>query len=339
MHIPDGYLSPSTCIVMYAAAAPFWVRALQRVRGWLKGRRLPLVALFAAASFVVMMFNLPLPGGTTGHAVGAVLAAIVLGPWDAVLAISVALIIQAIFFGDGGILAIGANCLNMAVVLPFAGYGVYRLISGRSPLTSPRRSVAAAIAGYVGLNLAALLAALEFGIQPLLFHTAEGTPLYAPYGLNVAIPAMMGGHLLVAGFVEAGLTGLVMVYLQKAHREILEVSHQPAGQPAQAAPRRSLRPLWIVLGVLALLTPLGLLAAGTAWGEWAAEELPGLGFIPRGMERLGSIWSAPIPDYAVPYLGEKVGYVLSAIIGIAVIVLLFWLLGRLLERPGRRQAG
>ncbi len=329
MHIPDGYLSPSTSIVLYAAVTPFWIRALQRVRGWMRGKRLPLIALFAAASFVVMMFNVPLPGGTTGHAVGAVIAAIVLGPWDAVLAISVALIIQALFFGDGGILAIGANCFNMAVAMPFVGFGLYRAIAGRSSLRSPRRIVAAAIAGYVGLNVAAFLTALEFGIQPLLFHTPDGVPLYAPYGLEIAIPAMMGGHLLVAGPIEALVTGMVVAYLQRVHPEILD----PAAQPVlEGHARRPVYVLWGILGLLALLSPLGLLAAGTAWGEWGVDEIPGLGFVPAGMERLSELWQAPIPDYAVPFLGEKVGYLVSALLGIGVTVLALWLLGYLFDR-------
>ena len=105
MHIPDGYLSPATCAAMYAGAAPFWYVALRRVRRLLHARIVPLLSVFAAFSFVIMMFNLPLPGGTTGHAVGMGIAAIVLGPWASMLAISMALAIQAIFFGDGGITA------------------------------------------------------------------------------------------------------------------------------------------------------------------------------------------------------------------------------------------
>ena len=88
MHIPDGYLSPATCATLYAASAPFWYIALQRVKRLLSSRLVPLISLFAAFSFVIMMFNLPLPGGTTGHAVGMGIAAIVLGPWASMLAIS-----------------------------------------------------------------------------------------------------------------------------------------------------------------------------------------------------------------------------------------------------------
>lgn len=338
MHIPDGYLSPSTCVIMYAASTPFWLRALSAIRGYLSRRRMVLVALFAAASFVIMMFNVPLPGGTTGHAVGAVLAAIVLGPWPAVLAVSLALAVQALFFGDGGILAFGANAFNMAVVMPLSGYLIYRLLLrafGERPWSRP---VSSAIAGYIGLNLAAFLAALEFGIQPLFFKDASGQPLYCPYGLDVAIPAMMVPHLLVAGFVEAAFTGLVVAYLQRAHREVLEAEPAGAGESAPATagslPRRVLLTLWIALAILVILTPLGLLAAGTAWGEWGAEELEGLGlgFIPRGLESLGSLWNAPIPDYAVPFLGDAVGYIVSAVLGVGILVAVFWLVGWLAER-------
>src|SRR5213082_393101 len=125
MHIPDGYLSPATCAALYMSAAPFWYVALRRVKRLLHTRLVPHLSVFAAFSFVVMMFNLPLPGGTTGHAVGMGLGAIVLGPWGAIIAISIALILQALFFGDGGILAIGANSFNMAIVGSLVAYALY----------------------------------------------------------------------------------------------------------------------------------------------------------------------------------------------------------------------
>src|SRR6476469_4190083 len=125
MHIPDGYLSPATCAVMYAAATPFWYTALRRLKRLLNTRMVPLLSVFAAFSFVIMMFNLPLPGGTTGHAVGMGIAAIVLGPWMSILAVSTALLVQAVFFGDGGISTYGANCFNMGVSGSLVAYGVY----------------------------------------------------------------------------------------------------------------------------------------------------------------------------------------------------------------------
>src|SRR5450756_571699 len=133
MHIPDGYLSPATCVAAYGVAAPFWYQANRRVKDVLRSRAAPLVALFAAFSFTVMMFNVPIPGGTTAHAVGGTLIAVVLGPWAAVVSVSTALVIQAIFFGDGGITAIGANSFNMAIALPLVGYAVYRVLAGSGP--------------------------------------------------------------------------------------------------------------------------------------------------------------------------------------------------------------
>lgn len=222
MHIPDGYLGPSTFGVLYAAVIPIWAMASHIVKKTLQAKQVPLMAMGAAFSFVIMMFNVPIPGGTTGHAVGGVLVAILLGPWAACIAITVALVIQALLFGDGGITAIGANCFNLAFVLPFSGYYVYKLISGSAPADSLRRVIAAGVAGYIGLNIAAALTALEFGLQPLLYQTASGQTLYSPYGLNVAIPAMVGEHALVFGWIEAIVTALVIKYLQKQAPELMQ---------------------------------------------------------------------------------------------------------------------
>ncbi|MFA5143496.1 MAG: cobalt transporter CbiM [Candidatus Omnitrophota bacterium] len=215
MHIPDGYLGPTTCGFFYILMAPIWAIASKVVKRTLNAKQVPLLAIGAAFSFVIMMFNVPIPGGTTGHAVGGVLVAILLGPWAACIAITVALVIQALLFGDGGITAIGANCFNMAFVLPFTGYYIYKAISYDSPADSNRRVIAAGVAGYVALNIAAALTGFEFGIQPLLHKTAAGQALYCPYGLNIALPAMIGEHALVFGWVEAIVTALVIKYIQK----------------------------------------------------------------------------------------------------------------------------
>jgi cobalt/nickel transport system permease protein len=215
MHIPDGYLGPPTYLATYAACVPLWGVAARKVRESLDARRAPLLAISAAFSFLVMMFNVPLPGGSTGHAVGGVLIAISVGPWGAMLSISIALVIQALLFGDGGITAIGANCLNIAFVMPFAGYYTYRLLS-RALSPGRGRVLAAGIGGYVGLNAAAFTTAIMFGIQPLLHTSADGRALYAPYSLSVAVHAMMLQHMTVIGTVEALVTGLVVHYLRRS---------------------------------------------------------------------------------------------------------------------------
>lgn len=340
MHIPDGYLSPITSLVMFALVLPFWAVGLRRLRERMDARGVPLIALMAAFSFVIMMFNVPLPGGTTGHAVGGALAAIILGPEIACLAVSVALVIQAFFFGDGGLLAIGANSFNMAVVLPFVAFAVYQAAAGSRPIDSPRRVFAALIAGWAGLTLASLVAGVEFGIQPLLFHTASGVPLYSPYPLAMSIPAMVVPHALVASVVEGGMTALVVAYLQRAHQPLLLFSGGGASQDPAAGIGR-LRGLWVGLAVLVVATPLGLLAPGTAWGEWNSEELTrrGLAFIPSGLRQLENLWGAPLAGYDVRSLGNAaLGYLLSAALGILLVALCVWLFATLVASR-RRPAG
>lgn len=223
MHIPDGYLSPQTYVPFYAFTIPYLAVAARKVKNTIRSRHVPLLALGAAFSFVVMMFNVPIPGGTTGHAVGGVIVAILLGPWAASIAVSIALIVQALLFGDGGITAIGANCFNMAVVIPFVGFYTYKLVAGKSDVTSLQRQIAGAVAGYVGINVAAVCAGIELGMQPLIASAPDGHPLYAPYPLSIAVPAMALEHLLLFGFVEALVTALVVKYLQKTESELLTI--------------------------------------------------------------------------------------------------------------------
>ncbi|HPG51953.1 MAG TPA: energy-coupling factor ABC transporter permease, partial [Spirochaetota bacterium] len=135
---------------------------------------------------------------------------LVLGPWTAVAAVSVALIIQAFLFGDGGITAIGANCFNMAVVMPFVSIVVFKLVRGRAS-GGWRVYLGSFLAGYIGLVVAAIVTAVEFGIQPLI-ASANGKALYAPYPLSVAVPAMAIEHLVLFGIVEGLVTLLVLMY-------------------------------------------------------------------------------------------------------------------------------
>jgi cobalt/nickel transport system permease protein len=322
MHIPDGYLGPATAGTLYAVSAPFWYVASRKTKAMLSGRLVPLMALLSATCFVLQMINIPLPGGTTGHAVGASLAAIVLTPWPAVIAVSIALVIQAVFFGDGGITAIGANCFNMAIVQVFSSYYIYSIIKSR---TERGQQIAAAVAAYLSLNLSGLVAGIELGLQPLIAHQADGTPLYAPYSLGIAIPAMVTGHLL-AGFAEAVITGGTIAFLQHSAPELLTVTAKPDTPLPQFWAR--MRVAWILLALLVFITPIGLLAPGTAWGEWNSDQLRdmGLDFVPSGLQKWESFWQAAFADYTIPGLGERTGYALSAGIGIALILVVFYVM-------------
>jgi cobalt/nickel transport system permease protein len=141
----------------------------------------------------------------------------------------VALIIQALLFGDGGILALGANCFNIAFLMPAAGYAVYRLILGKADQMSFRGMAAAAVAAYIGLNVAALATAVMFGSQYHLFQAADGTPLYFMYPLKVTLAVMMFEHLLLAGPAEAIITVLGVWFVGRNYPELLE-------RPGEAIP-------------------------------------------------------------------------------------------------------
>jgi cobalt/nickel transport system permease protein len=341
MHIPDGYLSPSTCAVLYGGTVAAWYVCLKRLKRVLLTRVVPLISVFAAFAFVVMMFNLPLPGGTTGHALGVTIAAIVLGPAGAVLSTSLALALQALLFGDGGITTLGANCFNMAVIGALVAYGIYRLLASQAPIDSRRRVIAAGVAGYLAANASALAAAVELGIQPMLFHDASGAPLYAPYPLKIAVPAMLIGHLTFAGIAEAVISAGLVAYLQSADPALLAMTSSGSQTAAVSGLRSpaSLRKLWVTVAILLILTPLGILATGKAWGEWAPGDFlhpesraqiaaasrsqgpPSA--VPTGMARMATIWTSPFPAYAPAFVrSQALGYLLSAMFGVGACLLI-----------------
>lgn len=328
MHIPDSMISPTTSLAAGAAMAPVWYAAARKLRAALSSRQVPLLSMGAAFSFVVMMFNIPVFGGSTVHPVGAALLAVLLGPWAAVIGVTVALTIQALFFADGGVLAIGANCFTMAFAMPFTAFVVYRLAAGRSPTGSWRRAAAAGLGAYVGINAAALLTALLLGIQPALYRDAGGHALYFPFGLGVTIPAMMAAHLTIAGLAEAIVTALAVRGIQRLGVPLYGMEPGAAG----AGSRGELA--WAALGALVALSPLGLLATGEAWGEWSPGDLARrAGYLPQRLEaaeRHGWKGFAWMPDY----LGERgpAFYVLAALLGGGGIALIGLGLGRALAR-------
>jgi cobalt/nickel transport system permease protein len=328
MHIPDGAISPTTAMAANAAMLPIWYAAGRRLRNTLASKQVPVLAIGAAFCFTIMMFNIPLPGGTTVHPIGGVLLAILLGPWAAVIGVSVALLIQALFFADGGVFALGANCFAMAFAMPFCGYFVYRVVAGKTPPLSGRHVVAAAVGAYVGVNVAALLVAVLLGIQPALFHDATGRALYFPFGLKATLPAIMLAHLTIAGAAEAGVTGFVMRYLQSTGIPLYDVDGS-----GEAKGWRQDR-LWVGLGILAALSPLGLLATEDAWGEWSAKDLAQkAGYLPPGLaaaEERGWKGFNLLPDY-LSDRGPQF-YILAAIVGILLICLLMYIVGALLTR-------
>lgn len=325
MHIPDNYLSPSTCAAFAVVMVPIWRKASIKVKNEMSKRKMPLLGVAAAFSFLVMMFNAPIPGGTTAHAIGGALIAILLGPYAAVLAITVALVIQAIFFGDGGILAIGVNCFNMAFVIPFVAFNLFNFFKKISK-SKKGEYFGVFLSGYISINVAALFAAIEFGIQPLLFKDALGRPLYSPYSLKVSIPAMLIPHLLVAGVIEGVIAVGVYSYVKKAAPDIIYKGKEIKNKF-----------LYAILGILILAVPLGLLANGTAWGEWNLDDMKKLiGYVPNGMSK-GFKFNSPFKDYSFSFLNQYFGYVLSALVGVVLILAIFKFVERINLRRNKKE--
>jgi cobalt/nickel transport system permease protein len=222
----------------------------------------------------------------------------------------------------------------MAVVLPFVGFYLYRLIAGDAP-SNWRRVLSSGIASYVAIVAAAIVAGFEFGIQPYIAHTATGQALYAPYRLGVAVPAMALEHALFFGWVEAIVTMGVVSVLTRSDPAL--VAMKTAAKP--------LRWLWAGIGVLIVLTPIGALAPGTAWGEWNGDQLQGLvGYVPINFEKLGSLWKAIMPGYLTPGVSNALlGYLIAAVIGVALCAGIAWglavLLGRRHKSSSRGAAG
>ena len=200
MHIPDGFLDPKVWAGASAVSAGALAGALAQTRKALEERQVPLLGVMGAFIFAAQMVNFPVAGGTSGHLLGAALAAVLLGPWSAMLIMTAVLVIQMLFFYDGGLTALGANVLNMAVIAPWVAYGTYRLFAGLSR-GSTGRGVAVFLASWLSVMAAALACSLELALS--------GT-----VPLGVVVPAMMGWHALI-GIGEGVITTVAVAFVSR----------------------------------------------------------------------------------------------------------------------------
>lgn len=207
MHIPDGFLNTATCIATWAASAGGVTYAVRRVKQELQERQVPLIGVTAAFIFAAQMMNFAVAGGTSGHLLGGALAAILLGPWAGMLALTSVLAVQALLFQDGGLLALGANVFNMAVVGVLLGWGIYvalkRILGGKTWATM----VSGFAAAWVSVVVASLVAAVELAVS-------GASPL------GVALPAMGGVHALI-GVGEGLITVAVLAFLRATRPDLL----------------------------------------------------------------------------------------------------------------------
>lgn len=293
MHIPDGFLSVLVSVLMWVFSAAAIALALRFVSKDISEREVPMMGVLAAAIFAGQMLNFAVTGGTSGHLLGAALATILLGPWAAVLVMTAVVGTQALIFQDGGLLALGANLFNMAVIGVAISYAVYNLIQKLSGGQRWGVFVGGFSAAWMSIFVASLAAALELA--------ASGT---SP--ANIAVPAMAGVHALI-GLGEGLITIGALSFIYAARRDLLKIGKpQPSGSKVV---------LWVGLGFALLLAVLSPLASTHPDGlEWVAEQQ---GFLNLAKSPVYDL----IPDYVVPGIpNETLATIAAGVIGTLLVL-------------------
>ncbi len=299
LHIPDGFLSLLISAVAWVLAVMFIIFAIRNSQESFDEKLVPLAGIMAAFIFAGQMINFPVAGGTSGHFIGAALAAVVLGPWLGILVMTAVIALQALLFQDGGLVAMGANILAMGVVPALISYGLYRAVANRN-----RSTQLLTVAGGAWLSVmgGALLVSLLLGFS--------GTSSF-----RVAVPAMLGIHALI-GIGEALITVAALSFIMNARPRLLQTSAKAGGRG------------WIVGGIA--VTLLVILVSPFASGfpdglEWVAEEK---GFLDTAVDAPFQI----LPDYSIPALGENgLSTILAGVIGALVVAAIAFGLARLLR--------
>ncbi|MCC7359956.1 MAG: energy-coupling factor ABC transporter permease [Anaerolineales bacterium] len=306
LHIPDGFLSAPVALVGWGLAVAAIAYALRQTRGQLGSKQIPLMGVMAAFIFAAQAINFPVAGGTSGHLLGGTLAAIVLGPWAAVLVMTSVISVQALIFQDGGLLALGFNIVNMGILTAFTGHLIY--LGLKRALGEGRNSLLAA--GAVGAWVSVVLGAVATAVELAISGTSP---------LGVALPAMAGVHVLI-GLGEAIITVGALAFIYAGRRDLLE---RGASAPAQGAAN------WVGVG-------LGI-AVGVAMFSFAASPHPdGLervaadhGFLERA---LGPVYHL-LPNYTIPFISNPL---ISGIVAVVVGTLLVFGLAVAIARMQRR---
>lgn len=292
MHIPDGFLSVFVSVLLWVVSIAMIGIALKKTRGTLGEKQVPLMGILAAAIFAGQMLNFSVTGGTSGHLLGAAIAAILLGPWEAILVMTSVVSVQALVFQDGGLLALGANIFNMGIVGVFTSYFVYNLVR-RLFRNQPWGLYAS---GFVAAWVSIFIASLACGLELALSGTSPA---------NIAIPAMGGIHALIGigeGIITVGALGMI----HASRRDLLD-----SQQPESGGNKSVLVGGGILTLALAILSPL---ASSHPDGlEWVAGQQ---GFLDKIQ---GSVYEI-IPDYVLPGISNEVlATILAGIIGALLV--------------------
>jgi cobalt/nickel transport system permease protein len=271
---------------------------------------MPAGILGATAAFVfaAQMINVPVAPGTSGHLVGAALAAVLLGPWRALIVMTVVLAVQALLFQDGGMTALGANIVDMGIGGVMTGYAVAAGVT-----RSRRNQRATVVAGILGAFAATLVGATL---------TAVWLGLSGLYPLSGIVPIMLVTHVVI-GLLEAALTGAILVTVVRWRPDMLKGVSAEGRLANPAAVVAGV--LGLALGIAAFLSPF---ASSLPDGlESAAERL---GFATRATE----VWTAPVPDYVMPFVSSaRIATAAAGAIGTLAVAIIAWAVSRGLRTP------
>jgi cobalt/nickel transport system permease protein len=293
MHLPDGFLDAKTALLCSGVAVAGVGLALRQVRTSLEPRQMPMLGLGAAFVFAAQMLNFPVAGGTSGHLVGGVLAAILLGPSAAVLVMTCVLIVQCLMFADGGVTALGANVFNMAVINVCGGYFVFRGVRSIIRMEHQRAVVfAAAFAGWLGTVLASIVCAGELALSRTV-----------PWSL--AFPAMTNVHMII-GAGEGLATGLIVLAVLRARPQLIAGDREARlGLPFGAIGYG----LLICLGLALFVAPFA-----CSWPDGLESFAERLGLATKAS-------AAPLAEYRFPLIGSAT--IATAVAGAVGTVLAF----------------
>jgi cobalt/nickel transport system permease protein len=304
LHIPDGFLSPLVALFCWIITIIVVAIAIRKTSHALGQKQIPLMGIMAAFIFAAQMINFPVAGGTSGHLLGGALAAIVLGPWPAVLVMTAVVAVQGLLFQDGGLLAMGANILNMGILTAAVGYGLYRLVANRG--TGHKLGVAG-LAAWLSVMAAALATSLELWLS----GTAR---------LDIVIPAMLFVHALI-GIGETLITVAALAFIIKVRPDLLG-SESVSGKGGIG---------WAVVGILIALAVVVVSPLASSDPDGLERVAEDLGFLKAGQASPFVL----IPDYTLPFLrGTPLSTIVAGLIGVVVVLGIVFMLARALRAPG-----
>lgn len=310
MHIPDGLLTAPVSLAGAGLAGVAVTVATAQTRRALRARAIALLGTTSAFVFAAQMLNFPVAGGTSGHLIGGVLTAVLVGPALAVIAMTAVLILQCLMFADGGLLALGANVLNLGIIHPLAGYAIFRAVRGQGPGRSSKARLIAANA--FGSFSATLLIAATCAGELALSRVAPA---------SMVLWSMLGAHVLI-GVGEALITSLVLAALIQLRPELLDSTKFSTPLPSSA----------IALFGLTLSAALALFVSPFAckWPDGLEHVLTRLGIEPAHAQ---VSLPAPLREYALPGRDGLLATALAAVLGTLLVFGLSFGLGFALAPP------